>query len=155
VPADGLHPGGRSGGQSRQHQEGPVSRARGHEAGRRQGEGREQGGQRDGMRARCRPSATTTSCPDMRALAIMRDTGCPSCSMRRTRCRCQADKARRRAASASSCRCCARAAVAAGVSGRSWRRIRSPRRRCPTVPMRGRCRACGHCWRRWSSSTRQ
>ena len=44
---------------------------------------------------------------------------------------------------------------AAGPRGSSWKRTRTRRRRSPTVPTLGRCRACGSSSRRWSSSMRR
>jgi 2-dehydro-3-deoxyphosphooctonate aldolase (KDO 8-P synthase) len=85
-----------------------------------------------------RPSAITTSCPDMRALAIMRDTGCPVVFDATHSVQLPAGRARPPAASASSCPCWRAPPSPPASGGSSWRPTRSLTRRCPTVPTRGR-----------------
>lgn len=89
---------------------------------------------------------------DMRSLAIMRETGAPSCSTRPTRYNCRAGRARAPAASANSCRCSRARRSPRASRGFSWRRTRIRPRPSPTA--RTRCRSAGwpRCWRRSSRS---
>jgi 2-dehydro-3-deoxyphosphooctonate aldolase (KDO 8-P synthase) len=71
---------------------------------------------------------------DMRSLARW-------CSTPRTRSSFRAGRARRAAVSGSSCRCSRVRRSPSVWRGCSWKRIRTRRRRCPTDPTPGRCRA--------------
>ena len=75
---------------------------------------------------------------DMRSLAIMRETGCPSSSMRRTACSSPEGSGPARAASASSCRCLRGRRSRPASQGSSWRPTPIRRTPSPTDRTRGR-----------------
>ncbi len=92
---------------------------------------------------------------DMRALMVMRETGCPVVfdATHSVQLPGRAGHLERRA-SGSSCRYWPAQRWRPAWRGCSWRRTPIPRRRCPTGRTRGRWSTCGRCWRRSKRSTR-
>jgi 2-dehydro-3-deoxyphosphooctonate aldolase (KDO 8-P synthase) len=90
---------------------------------------------------------------DMRSLAIMRATGCPVVFDATHSVQLPGGQGTSSGGQREFVPVLARAAWPQVLRACSWKRIRSRRRRCPMVPMRGRCRACVRCWRHSSSST--
>jgi 2-dehydro-3-deoxyphosphooctonate aldolase (KDO 8-P synthase) len=90
---------------------------------------------------------------DMRSLAIMRNTGCPVVFDATHSVQLPGGLGQASGGQREFIPVLARAAVASGISGSSWRRIHSRSARCRTGRMPGRCTSSSRCSRRWSSLT--